>query len=335
MDDVAPRALESPGLVHSTARRVAGGGLPAAATVYYCIDDYSALPGVDVETVRRMDADLTARADLVFVASETYLEPKRRLNPSVYYSPHGVDVEHFGAAQAAPAPLPGIGMLRPPVIGFFGVVEKYVDIDLLDYLAQARPEWTFLLIGRVASRRTACPSIPTCYLSAQDPYETLPEYGRHFTVGIIPYRPTDFTYHANPLKLREYLAMGKPVVALRTPQTEQFADIIQVVSSRDEWLRALDHAVSTPQTTEMIPRRASERWRKRAGTPGWTRCGRWSPTGFNPKGPRGLSRERASPPTSRRRSMVVGCRPGRHRGYDVEGGNRWRWPESAASTSRP
>jgi glycosyltransferase involved in cell wall biosynthesis len=83
------------------------------------------------------------------------------------------------------------------------------------------------------------------------PYEALPDYGRHFAAAVIPYRLTDFTFHANPLKLREYLAMGKPIVATRTPQTERFSDVIAIADSREEWLRALDAAVSTPQTEAM------------------------------------------------------------------------------------
>lgn len=230
-------------------------GLPAAVSVYYCIDDYSALPGVDVDTVRQMDAELASHVDLVFVASETYLESKTRLNPNTHLSPHGVDVDHFGKGMLPPEPLPEIGIPRPPVIGFFGVVEKYLDVDLLDYLAASRPEWTFLIIGRVAIPKEQVPNRPNLLFVGPKPYESLPDYGRHFTVGIIPYRPTDFTYHANPLKLREYLAMGKPIVALRTPQTERFGDVIDVVTAREEWLQALDRAVATPQTSELVAAR--------------------------------------------------------------------------------
>jgi glycosyltransferase involved in cell wall biosynthesis len=227
------------------------GRIPGAATVYYCIDDYSAVPGVNADAIRRLDDELTRRADVVFVASETLLPAKSRTNAETYHSPHGVDVEHFASARQAPLPLPELRGLRGPVIGFFGLVEEYIDVELLDYLAQARPDWTIVVIGRVAIGADRLPRRENLLFVGPRPYEALPDYGRHFAAAVIPYRLTDFTFHANPLKLREYLAMGKPIVATRTPQTERFSDVIAIADSREEWLRALDAAVSTPQTEAM------------------------------------------------------------------------------------
>jgi glycosyltransferase involved in cell wall biosynthesis len=226
--------------------------LPRTLAVYYCIDDYSAVPGVDAAAVRRMDAELTAQADLVFVASETLLEAKRRINANVHHSPHGVDVDHFGSAQLEPQHLPELGARGGPVIGFFGLIEDYIDLDLLAHLADQRPEWTLLVIGRVAVPAERVPQRENLLFIGPRPYEALPDYGRHFAAAIIPYRKTDFTFHANPLKLREYLATGKPIVATRTPQMEQFADVIDVVDTPAEWLAALDRAVSTPQSDTMV-----------------------------------------------------------------------------------
>jgi glycosyltransferase involved in cell wall biosynthesis len=245
--------ISSP-LVWCTVPHVAGlaGRIRNSSTVYYCIDDYSAVPGVNADAVRKLDAELTERANLVFVASETLLEPKTRLNANTYHSPHGVDLDHFAGAQEKPARLPELGSRQGPVVGFFGLVEDYIDLDLLEFLARERPSWTILVIGHVAVQPDRLPRRDNLLFIGPRPYESLPDYGRHFTAAVIPYRLTDFTFHANPLKLREYLAMGKPIVATRTPQTEQFTDVIDVVDSREGWLEALDAAVSTPQTDAMI-----------------------------------------------------------------------------------
>jgi glycosyltransferase involved in cell wall biosynthesis len=241
-------------LVWCNVPHVAGlaGRIRNSATVYYCIDDYSAVPGVNAAAVRKLDRELTERANMVFVASETLLESKTRLNANTYHSPHGVDLVHFAGAQEKPGSLRELGSRRGPVVGFFGLVEDYIDLDLLDFLARERPAWTFLVIGRVAVDAARVPQRDNLLFIGPRPYESLPDYGRHFTAAMIPYRLTDFTFHANPLKLREYLAMGKPVVATRTPQTEKFADVIDVVDSREGWLSALDLAVSTPQTASMV-----------------------------------------------------------------------------------
>ncbi len=244
-------------LVWCTVPHVAGliTRIPRSGCVYYCIDDYSAVPGVDSDAVRRMDEELTAAADVVFVASETLLASKSQLNPNTHHSPHGVDVDHFGGARRTPAPVPELAAATGPVIGFFGLVEDYIDLDLLDYLARERPSWTILVIGRVAVPHERVPQRGNLIFIGPRPYESLPEYGRHFRAAIIPYRMTDFTFHANPLKLREYLAMGKPVVATRTPQTERFADVIELADSPAQWLRALDAAVATTQSAEMVQAR--------------------------------------------------------------------------------
>src|SRR5262249_34893915 len=130
-------------------------------SVYYCIDDYSALPGVDVEAIRAMDEETTRRADLVFVASQTLREPKQALNANTSLSPHGVDNEHFAQAQNADLTVPeDIAGLKGPVVGFFGLIERWIDLDLVNYLAEQRPDWNFVMIGRVAVPEAEVPRRP-------------------------------------------------------------------------------------------------------------------------------------------------------------------------------
>src|SRR5262249_20502471 len=127
------------------------GRLGECLSVYYCIDDYAALPDVDAEAVEAMDDDLTRRADIVFVASETLLERKRSFNAATFHSPHGVDVAHFAEASRADRPVPEeIVKLAKPVAGFFGLIESWIDLDLVATLAKARPHVNFVMIGRVA-----------------------------------------------------------------------------------------------------------------------------------------------------------------------------------------
>src|SRR5262249_50305928 len=113
--------------------------------VYYCIDDYSGLPDVDQREISSLDFDLTRRADQVFVASTTLLEKKRALNPTTEYSPHGVDFDHFHRASDRSLPVAEKARnLGHPVIGFFGSISGWIDVDLLVNLARTKPEWTLL-----------------------------------------------------------------------------------------------------------------------------------------------------------------------------------------------
>jgi glycosyltransferase involved in cell wall biosynthesis len=244
------------------------GALKERAAVYYCIDDYSAFPGVNPEVVRAMDDETTRRADTVFIASDTLLEGKKALNPNTHVSPHGVEVEHFARAQDPLLPVPeGVAHLPGPVVGFFGLIERFIDLDLLDYLAEQRPHWTFLMIGRVAVPEEQVPRRPNVHLIGKRPYEQLPAYGKRFDAAIIPYRPGAWSFHANPIKLREYLAMGKPVVSVETPQVNKFADVVEVARSREEFLAALDkvllHPPSADKTRARMDRVASSGWDRR------------------------------------------------------------------------
>jgi len=234
-------------------------------SVYYCTDDYSAMPGVNERVVRLMDEETTRKSDLVFVASETLLVPKRRLNPNVYVSPHGVDVNHFGQAQDSRLPVPPemLGMSHP-IVGFFGLIERWIDLDLIRFLAESRPQWTFVMIGRLASPAEQLQRLPNVHFLGKRPYEDLPMYGKHFDVGILPYHLNRQVIHANPLKLREYLAMGKPVVSVSTNEIEKYAEVIEIAHSPEEFLAKLDSALSRPSTQADVQRRldrvANESW---------------------------------------------------------------------------
>jgi glycosyltransferase involved in cell wall biosynthesis len=241
------------------------GRLGERLAVYYCIDDYAALPDVNPEAVRALDEESTRRADVVFVASDTLLEAKERLNPNTFVSPHGVDFEHFARAQdehlAAPA---DAADLPRPVVGFFGLIERWIDLELVDWLAQQRPDWTFVLVGRVAVPEEDVPRRPNVRLLGRRPYDELPAYGKQFDAAIIPYKLTQQVLHANPIKLREYLATGKPVVSVSTPEIDKYADVVEVARSREEFLAKLDGVLGRPDDPAAARRRmarvAAEGW---------------------------------------------------------------------------
>jgi glycosyltransferase involved in cell wall biosynthesis len=232
------------------------GELGERLAVYYCIDDYAAFPGVHPGTVRAMDEETTRRADVVFVASDTLLAAKRQLNPNTHVSPHGVEFEHFSRAQDPALVVPAdIAHLTGPVVGFFGLIESFVDLDLIDWLAVRRPDWQFLFLGRVAVPADSLPKRPNVHFIGKRPYADLPAYAKRFDACVIPYRACDWSYHANPIKLREYLATGKPVVAVETPQVKKFADVVEVAASREEFLARLDRVIGSPPNPEEVARR--------------------------------------------------------------------------------
>jgi glycosyltransferase involved in cell wall biosynthesis len=224
---------------------ILAGAFGESLVVYYCIDDYAALPDVDAAAVAQMDADLMRRADQVFVASARLLASKRWLNASAAHAPHGVDVALFRAASDPSLPVPeGARTLKRPIIGFYGLIEAWIDLDLIAFLATERPNWTFLMIGRLAVDPGPLTALRNVIFTGPKPYATLPQWAKAFDVAIIPYRPTRQVVNSNPLKLREYLATGKPVVAVSAPEIDQFADCVRIATTPAAFLREIDDALA-------------------------------------------------------------------------------------------
>jgi len=220
------------------------GRLGERFVVYYCIDDYAALPHMSSE-IAGLDDELTRKAHQVFVASRPLLDSKKPLNPTTCYSPHGVDVELF--RQASDASLPPAELtqhLAHPVVGFFGLIEAWIDLDLLLFLSRARPQWTFLLIGRLAVDPGELRNLKNMVFAGPQPYDSLPRWARAFDVAILPYRRNRQVWNANPLKLREYLATGKPVVSVSTPEIDRFGHVAYLANTHQEFLNRIDAALA-------------------------------------------------------------------------------------------
>ena len=226
--------------------------------VYYCTDDYASLPGVDATAIRAMDDNLTRRADLVFVTSARILERKKPLNRSLFLAPHGVDAELFGqVADPDFAADERAASLRHPIIGFFGLLAAWIDTELLRYLAEQRPNWTFLLVGSASVPIDHLLKLPNVVMPGPQPYRTLPRWAKAFDVAIIPYRLNEQVLSANPLKLREYLATGKPVVTVRTPEVDRFAHCVRIADTPAAFLRAIEQSLATDTPAQHAERRAA------------------------------------------------------------------------------
>jgi len=139
--------------------------------------------------------------------------------------------------------------LKHPVIGYFGTVGEFVDFDLLAYLVESRPEWSFLFVGLIAADVSRLRRYPNVTFAGPKPYETLPRWAAAFDAAIYPHQVNRQTRHSNPLKLREYLATGKPVVSIITPETSTFAEVVYLADNPEAYLAAIERALreETPE----------------------------------------------------------------------------------------
>jgi glycosyltransferase involved in cell wall biosynthesis len=248
------------------------GRLDAALVCYYCIDEWTALTRfVHPPTIRAYEQTLARRADLVFATAHSLAERLARWNPHVRVVPNGADTELFSRACDPALPLPDeVASLPRPIIGFCGVCDFRLDQELLAAVARARPAWTFLFVGAVATRLGALRGLRNVRFLGHRPPESLPGYLRAFDVAVIPYARNEMTRHIYPVKWNEYLAAGLPVVA--TPLAElarlaatlpaEGASWLRLAASPQEFLRALECAL---QPSERAPNVAALRraWAER------------------------------------------------------------------------
>lgn len=233
------------------------GRLDERLVVYHCCDENSALPGVPADAVIQMERDLVRRAHIVFTSAEQLCEDRRSLNSNIHFIPHGVDVSHFARALDPSTVVPeDLQPLPRPVVGFFGRLSEWVDLPLVRALALARPAWSFVLLGEVISNLRPIQDLPNVHILGRRPYSALPEYCRGFDVGLIPFRVNTLTLAANPIKLREYLAAGLPVVSTPLPEVARYEGLVRLAAGPSAFIEGIEAALAE-RSEEMVRRRVA------------------------------------------------------------------------------
>jgi glycosyltransferase involved in cell wall biosynthesis len=237
--------------------------------VYHCVDRWDQFGMYDSALMAEMDRRCCVYADLVMASSTDLYERCRPLNPNTVMMAHGVDWEHFREAVSGKREA-GSGK-RAPVVGFFGLLSEWVDQDLILRLAKEFPQATILLIGKADVEVTRLQGVPNIQLAGPKPFAELPSHIARFTVGIIPFVVNDLTRAVNPIKLREMLAAGCPVVSTALPEVEKYAGIeagvrraVCVAHDADEFVAGvrscLEHPLSIEERRAVSDSMAGEAW---------------------------------------------------------------------------
>lgn len=189
------------------------GHLQAAATVYDCMDELSAFKGAP-RTLKEHEAELFNRADLVYTGGQSLYEVKRHQHKNVYAFPSSIDAPHFAQARSLTDEPADQKEIPHPRLGFFGVIDERLDVELVDAIAQMRPDWQIIMIGPVVKIDPA--DLPRRanihYLGGKD-YKELPSYLAGWDVALLPFARNESTRFISPTKTPEYLAAGCPVVS--------------------------------------------------------------------------------------------------------------------------
>jgi glycosyltransferase involved in cell wall biosynthesis len=212
-------------------------------SVYYRVDDFSEFPGVQRNHIQTLEEELIRKVDIV-VGSAENLADVSKYGKTGRYLPHGVDYEHFASPPTNVACQLGIENIPAPRIGFFGLLNSWIDFDLIRNVASRRPEWSFVFIGPSQLPASSLPTLPNLHFLGPLAYSELPSCASLFQAGLIPFRINPLTISVNPLKLMEYFAIGIPVISTPLPEVLKHGARVYIGVTGESFVTAIQNALA-------------------------------------------------------------------------------------------
>jgi glycosyltransferase involved in cell wall biosynthesis len=234
-------AMPAPPVVVTTLPLTADlvGRLRAARWVYYCVDDFSVWPGLDGRTMRAMEAELVAKADVAVAVGDTLRAHLAALGKPAHLLTHGVDIDCGRAPPGAPPELRALDALPEPLVVYWGVIDPRTDVAFVRALGERMTAGTILFVGPQDDPPPELLRAPRVRTLPPVPFGALPALAARARVLIAPYADLPVTRAMQPLKLKEYIATGKPVVVRRLPATAEWADCADVVDGPEAFARSV------------------------------------------------------------------------------------------------
>ena len=248
------------------------GAFDESMVVYQVSDKYDANTmdhATDPALIRRLHEAAIDAADVIFYSGRKLFNEATRGCERSYLLEQGVDYEHWRrVGDGTVAMAPEVANIPRPRIGYFGAIEPWlVDQELIKRAARERPEWQWIFIGN-KSRGLEIEELPNTHFLPPVAYAELPRFAAGFDVCVLPWETEQsFTSYGSAIKVREYLATGKPVVIAPLPEYEAMGDVLRIARSREEFLRLVDEALVEDDPDARARRQAavsSGTWEARA-----------------------------------------------------------------------
>ncbi|HET6862924.1 MAG TPA: glycosyltransferase, partial [Pyrinomonadaceae bacterium] len=248
------------------------GSFSESVIVYQVSDKYDANTmdhSTDPALIRKLHEHAIDAADIVFYSGRKLFSEASRGCEYSYLLEQGVDYSHWSTVSSGQIEVAAeIAQIPHPRLGYFGAIEPWlVDQELIKRAAQVRPEWQWIFIGN-CSRGLEIENLPNTHFLPPVRYEELPRYAAGFDVCVLPWETERaFTSYGSAIKVREYLATGKPVVISPLPEYEPMSDVLRIARSRDEFVSLVEEALHEDDPSLAIKRQksvASGTWDARA-----------------------------------------------------------------------
>jgi len=220
--------------------------LPAHQPIIYdCVDDHAAFSTTSYlwrrELVLELEQKLLQRAWRVFASAEALLKNCLKLRPDTLLIGNGADIKHFAPAGQKAS---GIVDMHHPIVGFYGGIGPWINLDMIAEAAKLRLDISFIMLGPVDSAVKLPAPLPNLRFTGLMPYAKLPDYLADFDVALVPFKNTELTQSVNPLKLYEYFAAGKPVIVPDIPELTRWHPLVYVANNSAELLQQIASALN-------------------------------------------------------------------------------------------
>jgi UDP-galactopyranose mutase len=215
--------------------------------MYDCMDELSHFKGAP-KNLLAFEAELMQNADLVFTGGQSLYEYKKDLHYNIHPFPSSIDYKHFAQARMKVDEPADQKNIPHPRMGFFGVIDERMNIELLGEMATKRPEWQFVIIGPIAKiDPETLPKNPNIHYLGQKSYDELPSYLSGWDCAIMPFALNDSTKFISPTKTPEFLAAGRPVVSTSIRDVVQpygAEKLVYIADTSDDFLRSIELAMA-------------------------------------------------------------------------------------------
>lgn len=210
--------------------------------IYDCMDELSLFKGAPQQLIDN-ERTLLSQADIVFTGGKSLYESKQQLHDNVYCFPSSVDQEHFATALNGIAIPDDISQIPSPIVGYFGVIDERINLELISESARLLPNVSFVMIGPLAKiSENDLPRLSNLHYLGMKSYEQLPAYLKAFDVAMMPFALNDATKFISPTKTLEYMAAGKPIISTRIKDVERdYQHCVAIVDSLQDFCDAVQN----------------------------------------------------------------------------------------------
>lgn len=260
--------------VHCPAGAALTESLDAVHVVMQRTDRFEAFPEADPSVVARQIAHLKKRADLVVYAAAHLMQEEAGSVARQVLVTHGADVARFAAAGSGAGQVPAdVSIIGKPRVGFVGGIDAHTfDPALFVAVAHSLPQVNFVMVGGASLEDGWCP-LPNVHLMGRKPYDEVADYMAACDCLIMPWNDSAWIKACNPIKLKEYLAVGRPIVTTDFDALDGWRDLVRVATGAEGFAQAIRQALAQPHDAALARARlAGETWDAKADLLAETLC---------------------------------------------------------------